>query len=117
MKTSQPCTKRSCVYETWCITCQERDKEILEDQVDDEEELKEKVKKIRLHKYIGETNRSVFERGWEHLNALAKLDTESHMLNRDVKPSLLGLTQNPECLTMCTSGLAKQDEIQVSSNM
>ena len=36
--------------------------------------------KIRKYKYIGETSRSAFERGWEHLNDLAQLKSTSHML-------------------------------------
>ena len=45
-----------------------------------EEEKEKKKKEIRIHKYIGETARSAFERGLEHLNALEKLDEDSHML-------------------------------------
>ena len=35
---------------------------------------------MKKYKYIGETSRSAFERGWEHLNDLAQLRTSSHML-------------------------------------
>ena len=33
-----------------------------------------------MFKYIGETSRSSFERGWEHVNDMAQLKTSSHML-------------------------------------
>ena len=33
-----------------------------------------------LHKYIGETSRSTYKRGWEHCNDLVQLNPESHML-------------------------------------
>ena len=44
-----------------------------------------RVKNIRVHKYIGETNRSMFERGWEHLNDYHNLSTKSHMLKDTVE--------------------------------
>merc|ERR1712154_560950 len=46
----------------------------------DEEEKREKLREIRLHKYIGETSRSMYERGLEHQRDLAELKPESHML-------------------------------------
>ena len=45
-----------------------------------EKERKERLKKLKLYKYIGETSRSVYERGWEHLNDLQTLKSDSHML-------------------------------------
>ena len=41
---------------------------------------KQEKSKIKLFKYIGETSRSSFERGWEHVNDMAQLKTSSHML-------------------------------------
>ena len=40
---------------------------------------------IRVHKYIGETNRSTFERGWEHQSDYTNLSTKSHMLKHAVE--------------------------------
>ena len=72
---SQPCTKRSLIYETWCLMCKAKDKK-LENQINDQHELKKIIRNIRLHKYLGETNRSELVRGWQHLNVRAKLDSE-----------------------------------------
>ena len=72
--TTQDCTRRSLVYETWCITCYEKDLETVKQEAgEDKEKLKSLVDKIRKYKYIGETARSVFERSWEHLNDFQKI--------------------------------------------
>ena len=34
----------------------------------------------KLHKYLGESSRSMYERAWEHMNSRDKLHTDSHML-------------------------------------
>ena len=44
---------------------------------DDAEKLKGKIK---IHKYIGETSRSIFERSWEHMNDFENLSVKSHLL-------------------------------------
>ena len=75
------CTKRSLVYETWCQTCYEQDEqEIREQGGEDEEEIERRIKRIKKHKYIGETARSAYERGWEHQESLRKLEEDSHLL-------------------------------------
>ena len=73
---------RNCVYETYCWTCHERQ----------DAEIERKYKEVgpnmiqehkRLAKrfiYIGETNRSVYERGIEHQNDVPVCKTSSHML-------------------------------------
>ena len=38
-----------------------------------EEKKKELMKKIKLHKYAGETSRGVFERSWEHTKSRDQL--------------------------------------------
>ena len=49
----QDCTRRNIVYETWCRSCEEKEKErILEKKMEKEEE-KEAIMNIGLHKYIG----------------------------------------------------------------
>ena len=63
-KNSQDCIKRNCVYETYCMTCTQR-------------QDKETNAKIHL---CGETNRSVYERGMEHQNDIPACKTSSHML-------------------------------------
>ena len=76
---NQECTKRNVVYETWCMTCQEKEEKMIMEEYK-EEEWKERMKKMKIVKYIGESSRSCFERGWEHLNDMASLKSTSHML-------------------------------------
>ena len=77
---SQDCRKRNVEYETWCISCQERDQKKLEEEIKDEKTLKEAIRNMRLHKYLGESHRSPYERGWEHLNDLTGISSDSHMV-------------------------------------
>ena len=35
---------------------------------------------MKIHKYIGESSRFAYERGYEHLDKLAFLHSQSHML-------------------------------------
>ena len=74
------CSKRSMVYETWCQTCYEKEKEDIEEKIEDDEERKRQIEKIRKHKYVGETARSAYERGWEHQEGLRKLEEDNHLL-------------------------------------
>ena len=41
----------------------------------DADKIKEMKKKMLLHKYVGETSRSVHERTWEHQNDISALKT------------------------------------------
>ena len=76
----QDCTQRNIVYETWCRNCEENEiKRISEEEIDEKEKI-EKKKKIILFKYIGETARSAYERGLEHLRDYEDLKADSHML-------------------------------------
>ena len=43
------------------------------------------TEKIRIHKYIGETCSSIFQRSWEHLNDLENLSIKSHILKHAVE--------------------------------
>ena len=54
------------MYETRCLTCDKNENDT--------------INGMDIEEYIGETSRSAFERGWEHLNDLAQLRTSSHML-------------------------------------
>ena len=74
------CTKRSLVYETWCITCFEAEKERIEEEMEEGKDRERKIAEIPKHKYIGETARSAYERGWEHQESLRKLEEDSHLL-------------------------------------
>ena len=78
---SQDCSKRGLVYETYCITCKERETERLESSCgEDKTKLREELERVKLHKYIGESSRSAFERGFEHINDIKQLKPSSHML-------------------------------------
>ena len=60
---TQDCTRRSLLYETWCMTCQERDiEETVAQAGEDMDKLKHLQDNIRLHKYVGETALSLYER-------------------------------------------------------
>ena len=66
-----------------CITCEKTELEKIEEIcADDEDENKKKklIEEIRLVRYIGESSRSAYERGFEHLDKLASLNSKSHML-------------------------------------
>ena len=65
--------KRNVIYETWCETCQERDGK--------QAEKDGKVKgSVSLYKYIGESSRSSYLRGKNHLDDARLLPTGSNML-------------------------------------
>ena len=69
------------VYEAWCETCYQEDKDRIEKgEETSEEEKVEKVKKIKKYKYIGETARSIYERGMEHQLGLEKMAEDNHLM-------------------------------------
>ena len=67
-----------------CLSCEKNEIERLQEEVKDEKELKERMKKAKIPRYIGESSRSAYERGWEHLDKLATLNSSSHMLRHMV---------------------------------
>ena len=75
----QDCTKRSSVYQTWCNTCLERDTRNLEENGDNKN-VREENRDLKVYKYIGETARSTYERGFEHQQDATSLNTTSHIL-------------------------------------
>ena len=79
---TQECSKRSLVYQIYCISCKERDIEKIKERVgiEDKKKLDEEIRKMRLHKYIGETSRSCYERSQEHQRDMDQLKPSSHML-------------------------------------
>ena len=81
---TQECHKRNLVYEIRCLSCEEKAYEEI-DNLEIPEKEKEKMKRnTRQYKYIGETSRSAYERGWEHINDMAQLKSSSHMLKHTV---------------------------------
>ena len=91
----QSCSTRNITYETWCGTCEDREKEKMEKErieeenttVGEKERKRRSVttrKEMRKHKYVGETGRSAYERGKEHQRDREKWDKGSHMLKHIV---------------------------------
>jgi hypothetical protein len=74
------CSKRNLVYITWCETCKLRDLEEMKKEAGEEINRGALEDKIKLHMYVGETARSVHERGFEHLDDIRQLKTSSHLL-------------------------------------
>ena len=72
----QECTKRNLVYETYCMNCEETEKQKQEKEKGEHEPGEEKPIKL----YIGETCRSVWERSAEHMADLRSLNPTSHLL-------------------------------------
>ena len=67
------CYKRNVIYETWCGSCKDRDEEeAVEEGLD--------PAGIKIYKYIGESSRSSFARGKNHLDDARLLSSGSHML-------------------------------------
>ena len=104
------CKRRSVIYKTWCQTCREEltielkrkyltgEKTEVENNKNkrkrnnQEKENKENIEKIlkkeieeKTYRYIGETSRSVQERGEEHLRYLRDRDPGSHFLKHIVQ--------------------------------
>ena len=79
---TQDCHRRNVTYQTWCRTCTRRQDEAIETKYKEEGEKKvaERKKNAKRFIYIGETNRSVFERGLEHTRDIEGCKTSSHML-------------------------------------
>ena len=51
------------VYETWCMTCHEADLEAVKIKAGDGEKLFKNLRdNIKMHKYIGDTSLSIYER-------------------------------------------------------
>ena len=97
------CTKRSIVYQTWCKTCEKkenREKDVFEESelgienlFDEKKEEKVSMKRKVMDRnktgkekfiYIGETSRSSYERGNEHMKDLEFKRHRSHMLKHVV---------------------------------
>ena len=74
------CTKRNILYEIKCLTCEERMKTSIEENEGDEEKRKDLITNMEVPRYVGESGRSAYERGFEHLDKLASLHSNSHML-------------------------------------
>ena len=72
------CKKRGIVYETFCINCGSDGEGEIEGKRNNIQ--KRKKKKKYKYKYIGETSRSGYERGGEHMDDKRNFNEKSHML-------------------------------------
>ena len=72
------------VYETWCITCYDAEESKIEEEMEEGKEREKRILQIPKHKYIRETAKSAYERGWGHQEALRKLEEDSHLLKHGV---------------------------------
>ena len=105
--TTQDCHQKNIVYQIRCLNCQETELEKIENMDLSEHEKRELKNKIKLSIYIGESSRSTYERGWEHLNDLTKLSSKSHMLKhilaehpgQDIKKIKFGMCIIRTCKT------------------
>ena len=110
--TTQDCHKRNIVYETRCLTCEMEQRDKIEEMELEQHEKKKLIGKIKLFKYIGETSRSSFERGWEHTNDMAQLKPGSHMLKhallnhkeQEMEQVVFGM----KIIRTCTSSFERQ---------
>ena len=62
------------------MSCEKKEVERIEEEVEDEREREKRKREIRLHKYVGESSRSFYERGLEHERDLQEMKPQSHML-------------------------------------
>ena len=61
----QDCHRRCIVYETWCLTCESREKKrIEENEEDDEETRNRKMREIRRFIYIEKVVKTCMSVGW-----------------------------------------------------
>ena len=113
---TQDCSRRSIVYETYCITCKEKKiKELEEIHADDEndKELKKQISEMKIYKYIGETGKSAYERGRQHLMDVAQLKPGSHILKHyldchEDEADLDNITFGMKIRSTCRSAFERQ---------
>ena len=80
---TKDCTKRKILYEIRCLTCEKREVERKDEQYEDEKVRKEMNDEMKIPTYIGESSSSDYKHGYEHLDKLTSLHSQSHMLQGD----------------------------------
>ena len=80
----QDCSKRNILYEIKCLTCEKRILEEIEASTDDDEKREDLKRKAKIPSYVGESSRSAYERGFEHLEKLTSLNSKSQLLRHIV---------------------------------
>ena len=66
------------------MTCEGRERDRIEELEVEEEEKNRMRRQIRLHEYVGETSRSMYERSLEHPRDLAELKPEKKDTQRRI---------------------------------
>ena len=118
--TQQECTRRNIVYENWCMTCENEEKEKIDNMELEDTEKKERMKNIKLYKYIGETARSSFERSLEHQRDFIEMKLDSHKLKhylekhkeKEMEEIEFGTRILKECRTAFERQISESVEIQ-----
>ena len=74
------------MYKTWCMNCEDMSKKEIDKMENKSDKEKRDLKRnISLYKYVGESSRSLYERGWEHEQDKNQLNTTSHMLKHIIQ--------------------------------
>ena len=70
------------MYMTYCMTCNKRQDEKIEEEYREmgPKKVEERKRMEKRFIYVGETNRSAYERGKEHQADITACKTSSHML-------------------------------------
>ena len=77
----QDCRKRNILYEIRCFSCEDEEIEKIQELFsEDDKKRREMEANLSVPKYVGESGRSAYERGFEHLNLLTSLNKKSFML-------------------------------------
>ena len=51
------CTKRNILYKKVCISCEKKELERLQEKFEDEKEVRERMKKAKIPRYIGKSSK------------------------------------------------------------
>ena len=119
----QDCTRRNIVYENWCITCEKRSLQEIEDMELEEAEIKEKKQKVKIYKYIGETARSSYERSLEHTRDFFEMKADSHLLkhylDKHASEEMEEMEFGTKIVKECTSAFNRQiqESVEIQNNM
>ena len=66
------------------MTCAGREEKKIREENEDVETQNRLIKEIKLHKYVGESARTAFDRGLEHFTALKNLSEESPLVEHSL---------------------------------
>ena len=81
---SESCSQRNVTYQTWCRECKEEGERVISQEREKEGERRG-GSEVTLYTYIGESSRSTYERGSEHLRDARDFNTTSHILKHIIE--------------------------------